>query len=300
MDASKAILITGANKGIGLATVQAVLAREASAYVFLGSRDPERGHAAREALLAAAPEWAERLAVVTLDVSRDDSVEAAAAEIEARLGAQRLFGIVNNAGVGRRGADMATVLSVNTRGPQRVCERLVSRLDPQQGRIVNVSSASGPNFVNRCSPARQRALTDPEVTWDTVTRIMDECLRLAAGDGDFEEAGFGGGDSYGLSKACLNAYTMSLARRFPSLKVNACTPGYVETDMTRPYAEARGLSPAEMGMKSPAEGTRASCHLLLGPAEGTGWYFGSDALRSPLDRYRAPGDPPYEPSGEPG
>ena len=33
---------------------------------------------------------------------------------------------------------------------------------------------------------------------------------------------------------------------------------------------------------------------LTGELKGNGWYYGSDALRSPIDRYRAPGDPPYE------
>lgn len=28
--------------------------------------------------------------------------------------------------------------------------------------------------------------------------------------------------------------------------------------------------------------------------EGSGRYYGSDGLRSPLDRYRSPGDPPYQ------
>ena len=46
-------------------------------------------------------------------------------------------------------------------------------------------------------------------------------------------------------------------------------------------------------MKSPAEGARAPIHLLCGELEGNGRYYGSDAKRSPLDRYREPGSPPY-------
>jgi hypothetical protein len=30
----------------------------------------------------------------------------------------------------------------------------------------------------------------------------------------------------------------------------------------------------------------------------TGRYYGSDAIRSPLDVYRGPGDPPYEPDDD--
>ena len=46
-------------------------------------------------------------------------------------------------------------------------------------------------------------------------------------------------------------------------------------------------------MKSPADGARSALFLLFGEPEGNGRYYGSDAVRSPLDRYRAPGDPPH-------
>jgi hypothetical protein len=79
--------------------------------------------------------------------------------------------------------------------------------------------------------------------------------------------------------------------------VNACTPGFIATDMTRHYAESQGKAPAEPGMKTPADGTRAPLFLLFGALAGSGHYYGSDARRSPLDRYRAPGSPEY--TGEP-
>jgi NAD(P)-dependent dehydrogenase (short-subunit alcohol dehydrogenase family) len=31
---------------------------------------------------------------------------------------------------------------------------------------------------------------------------------------------------------------MILARTHPSLRVNACTPGFIATDLTRPYADS--------------------------------------------------------------
>jgi len=33
---------------------------------------------------------------------------------------------------------------------------------------------------------------------------------------------------------------------------------------------------------------------MMGEVPGSGMYFGSDCLRSPLDCYRSPGEPPYE------
>jgi hypothetical protein len=86
---------------------------------------------------------------------------------------------------------------------------------------------------------------------------------------------------------------VQLAREYPQLMVNACTPGFIETDLTRPFAAMRGVSPAEMGMKSPREGTVSPLFLLFGTPHGSGHYYGSDALRSPLDCYRSPGDPEF-------
>ena len=59
-------------------------------------------------------------------------------------------------------------------------------------------------------------------------------------------------------------------------------------------AQAAGQSPAEMGAKDDIDaGAVTPVYLMMGEVEGRGWYYGSDGQRSPLDRYRSPGDPPY-------
>ena len=85
---------------------------------------------------------------------------------------------------------------------------------------------------------------------------------------------------YGLSKACLTAYTVILAKQHPNLAINCCSPGFINTDLTAGHGAT----------KPPEEGTVAIKHLLL----GDGWYLGSDAQRSPLHYTRDPGDPPYD------
>lgn len=285
------ILVTGANKGIGLALVEAILEREADAFVYLGSRDSGRGEAARAQLVAESAAWADRLQVLTVDVSDGASVKAAAETIADV--ATPLYAVVNNAGIGLGEADLHAVLQVNTFGVRRVCEAFLPLLDPAQGRIVNITSASGPNFVSACNAERQRFLIDPQIEWTSLEAFIEECLAVDGGAAAFTAKGLGDGNAYGLSKACANAYTLLLAREHPQLKINACTPGFIETDLTRPYAAERGVAPAEMGMKPPAEGTKSALFLLFGEPEGNGRYYGSDAQRSPLDRYRSPGDPPY-------
>lgn len=287
------ILVTGANKGIGLAIVERILAEHDDCFAFLGSRDAGRGRAAAEGLVKARPAWAGRLAVVAIDVADDASVAGAAKAVAERLAGEALYGLVNNAGVGAGGGDRAAILQTNVLGVHRACEAFLPLLDAKRGRIVNVTSASGPSFVAGCSAERRRFFLDAALTWTHLRAFVDECI--AAGDDAAALAALGLGDGapYGLSKACANAYTRIVAREHPGLDVNACTPGFVATDMTRHYAASAGKTPAELGMKTPAEGATAPLHLLFGELEGNGRYYGSDAKRSPLDRYRAPGSPEY-------
>jgi NAD(P)-dependent dehydrogenase (short-subunit alcohol dehydrogenase family) len=288
----RTIVVTGANKGIGRALVSAILSHAGDTRVFLGARDRGRGDEARASILAAHPEWGGRVEVLELDVADDASVTRAAAQLAGKLGRERLYGVVNNAGIGVASNDLAGVLNVNTRGVRRVSEAMLPLL-ATDGRVVNVTSASGPSFVAKCDDRRKHTFTKPDVTWDEIEALMTEALAIGAARGSFAAAGLADGEAYGLSKACANAFTIAFAREHPSLHVNACTPGFIETDLTRPYVEGSGKTAQQMGMKSPAEGTRSPMHLLFGALEGNGRYYGSDALRSPLDRYRAPGSPAF-------
>lgn len=288
------VLVTGANKGIGFAIAKGVLAEHTETFVLLGSRSKARGQAAADALIAEKPSFSGRLQLVELDVSNDESVATAVNEVRRELGpAGSLYGIVNNAGIGAGSHDLKTVLNVNTVGVRRVCEAFLPLIDPHGGRIVNVTSASGPMFVAKCNAERQRSFLDAQSDWADLEAIMSECIALGGDKAAFAKAGLGDGDAYGLSKACANAYTLHLARRHPSLRINACTPGFIETDMTRNYAASQGKTPAELGMKAPDAGARCPILLLFGEVEGNGRYYGSDGMRSPLDAYRAPGSPPY-------
>ena len=89
-----------------------------------------------------------------------------------------------------------------------------------------------------------------------------------------------------LTRIVLPCCDASSAR----LRINSCSPGYILTDLT-----------AGMGAtKRPEE---SNCHvaalfLLFGDVPhdevvNKGRYYGSDAVRSPIDVYRGPGDPPY-------
>ncbi len=288
----KRILITGANKGIGLATVAKLLGSYDETFLLLGSRDSKKGQQAINSLLNIQPEWKDRLDLIQIDVEQDLSVNSAAEEVVTKFGRNPspLYAIVNNAGIGDSMLGLNKVLQVNTFGPKRVCDEFLPLLNPSIGRVVNVTSASGPLYLAGSSNETKKLLTNPDVSWTEIEKFMSECLKL---ESERTTDWVGDWSAYGISKACTNAYSIYLAKKNPNLTINACTPGFIETDLTRPMAESNGKTPAEMGMKSPEEGVSASVFLLMGNPSGSGHYYGSDCVRSPLDKYRSPGDPPY-------
>ncbi|MDJ0631470.1 MAG: SDR family NAD(P)-dependent oxidoreductase [Rhodobacter sp.] len=286
------ILVTGANKGIGAAIAERILEEADDTFVFLGSRDADRGNAAAERLRQAAEDRTDRIQVVDIDVASDASVHESARKVGDLCEGEKLYAIVNNAGIGLGKEALSTVLNVNTRGVERVCRAFIPLLT-DGGRIVNITSASGPNFVSTCSMERQSFFKNSAVTWDEIDALMEECVALEGDAKAFETHGLGDGSPYGLSKACTNALTLHLAREFPEFVVNACTPGFIATDLTRAFEIESGRTPEELGMKSPREGANTPIFLLFGRPEGSGHFYGSDAQRSPLDRYREPGSPPY-------
>lgn len=216
--------------------------------------------------------------VVQLDTSSDESVVSAVADVKARLaeGAQ-LYAIVNNAGTGLgHGATPDVVMNTNLFGPKRVIEGFMPLLS-KSGRIVNVGSGAGPMYVARCSSDVKKMLCNPDISWEQIAEHAKSGLGSSAD-------GMGG---YGLSKALLSCYTMLLAKQHPELLISCLSPGFIETSMTK----GMGAS------KSPEEGTVSIRHCLFEKLDGNGWFYGSDALRSPLHFLRNPGEPPYK--GEP-
>ena len=199
--AGRRVLITGANKGIGLAAARQF--GECGATVFLGARDQARGEAAAAGL---ARDGHDAIAL-TLDVTDAASLERAAGVVEATGGLDIL---VNNAGIGLdtvapsalSPAALVRVLDTNLFGVMRATQAFLPLLRRSvAGRIVNVSSAMGSIFK----------LADPE--WEAYRIMLTP---------------------YSISKAALNAYTALLAAELAdtAVKVNAVEPGFTATDLT--------------------------------------------------------------------
>ena len=299
----KTVLVTGGNKGIGLAICRRLLTHHPDVHVLLGSRDPDRGSDAISDLVRSDPTFADRVECLEIDTSSDASVDSAAASVAAAATTDTerrpLYGIVNNAGIIGKGFD--DTLEVNYFGPRRVNDAFGPNLLRPGGRIVNIASASGPMFVsslripslreklsNPCTAAAETIEEEEEGEGGrAIISELDEIARSYYGMADY------GGEAYGLSKALLNAYTALHGRdSYPDIIVNSCSPGFIKTDLT----VKAGLG----ATSSPEKGAFAPVELLMSPEFGgeggrlAGRYYGSDAVRSPLDRYRGPGDPPYE------
>ena len=121
----KRVVVTGANKGIGLAIAKRILKEYPDFYVFLGSRDSGRGRDAIEQIISELGlSVKERLQLLELDVTSDESVKNAVECIKTNVGGSNniLYGLVNNAGGAGGGMSGKQVVDLNMYGVRRVTE----------------------------------------------------------------------------------------------------------------------------------------------------------------------------------
>jgi NAD(P)-dependent dehydrogenase (short-subunit alcohol dehydrogenase family) len=184
----KTILVTGSSTGIGFATAVSLV--RAGHDVFATKRSPAKS----PELLALAAKEGLPIAVIPLDVDRDESVAAGVAHVLKARG--RIDVLVNNAGVALLGSVEATplaqfrqVMETNYFGALRCMQAVLPGMrERKSGRIVNVTSVAG---------------------------------RLA----------FAGQSAYSASKFALEAVSEALAAEVKpfNIRVNLVEPGVIET-----------------------------------------------------------------------
>jgi len=199
-----------------------------------GARDAARGDAAARCITGDARP-------IALDVTRADSIAAAAERIRRELG--RLDVLVNNAAIATsakpseaRLEDVRAVFETNVFGVIAVTQAMLPLLrEAPEASIVNVSSRVG----------SLSAISDPK----------------------FPMRGLGG-VAYGPSKTALNAVTIAFAQELEgtAIKVNAACPGYTATDLND-----------HRGSRTVAEAAREPVRLALLSSEGPTGTFSNDA-----------------------
>jgi NAD(P)-dependent dehydrogenase (short-subunit alcohol dehydrogenase family) len=198
----KTVLITGANRSIGLETSRQLLQR--GFYVYLGARELFRGQKAVDALKA---EGLEHVEALEIDVDNPASIHSAREVLGQKT--QVLDVLINNAGIPGsypQTAETATVRVVrqvfdtNFFGVIEVTQSFLDLLKKStEPRIVNVTSGLGSLTLH----------SDPGWKYYSVKPV-----------------------AYVASKAALNAYTIVLSSELKGsgFKINAVDPGYTATD----------------------------------------------------------------------
>lgn len=200
-DSQPVALVTGANKGIGLAITQQLAAR--GYIVYLGSRDKQRGLEAKASIEHPGLD----IRVIQLDVTDADSIASAASRLRDEVGS--LDVLINNAGVAGQPIPpsqcdaqvLRDVYETNVFGPVSITRTLLPLLRLGQRRtIVNVSSELA------------------SLTLHNYPDFLFAPVNLLA---------------YCSSKTALNAFTVLLAKelRNEDFKINAVNPGFTATDL---------------------------------------------------------------------
>ncbi|MFJ4656584.1 oxidoreductase [Nocardia sp. NPDC088792] len=250
-------VVTGANAGLGLETARR-LAERGAAVVF-ACRNPEKGAAAVAFVREQAP--GAELSTVRLDLTVQESVRAAAAELHDRV--DRVDLLVNNAGTLTRTRSetvdgFETTIATNHLGPFAFTGLLLDLLTASpEGRVVTVSSGTA--------------------GYRSTTFDIDDL--------DYRRRPYKPMRVYGQSKLANLLFTLELQRRLNGtdarLLAVAARPGVADSDFSQNFGPVRaflsGAAPhwiSRLFMQSTEMGALPTLRAATDPAVRGGEYFG--------------------------
>ncbi|XP_030018343.1 uncharacterized protein LOC115438704 [Sphaeramia orbicularis] len=209
------VLITGANRGLGLEMVkQMVQCQHPMKKVFACCRDPDGPRA--EALQALAKKHPDIIKVIQMDTADLSSIKQSAQQVGSLVGTRGLNLLINNAGMliksimqETSAEDMQTTFNTNVTGPMNIMKEFL----PHLRAAAKASAMPGMS----CSKA-------------AIINISSLLGSMAAVK---ETYGFFPAISYRVSKASLNMLTLCAAEELKNDGILCASlhPGWVRTDM---------------------------------------------------------------------
>lgn len=235
----KIALVTGGSRGIGRSCAEALAAQGASVIINYRS-----GEDAARAAAEAITEQGGQAEIVGFDVANSQETERAIEEIIKRRG--KLDILVANAGISIDG--------------------LLLRLKDEDLEKLFATNVRG---AIACARAATRSM------------MRSKAGRIIFVSSVIGEIGNVGQTAYAATKAALLGITKSIAREYASrnITVNAITPGYIETDMTKDMADKMKeqiLHAIPLGRIGSGKDIAAACAFLASDEAG---YITGQTLR---------------------
>lgn len=254
MSQQRVILISGANRGVGLEAVKILSAQCPNDVVLMGARDIKSGEEVIKQSINESNNMS-NVKVVQLDVTDQQSVEAAAKHVESHYG--QLDVLINNSGIASvdERAVSEGVMNVNVLGLQHMNDAflpLLIKTKQAKPLIITVSSEVGTWFpYSAVDDKLKKLILSPEQwTPDTAKMLVDDYLDSMD---DSKQTTYSWKTdpsmmfmTYSISKTLASAYSRYYSHAYPEVKVAVVCPGFCATALNN----FRGTRPAVMGGQS--------------------------------------------------
>nr|NP_919360.1 carbonyl reductase 1-like [Danio rerio]AAG23178.1 20 beta-hydroxysteroid dehydrogenase [Danio rerio] len=255
----KVAVVTGANKGIGLAIVKGLCKAGFTGDILLTARNEKLG---QEAIAGLQSEGFKNVVFHQLDICDQGSCMKLKKFLEEKYGG--LDVLINNAGIAFKnaatepfGEQAEVTMRTNFWGTLWACHALLPILRAN-ARVVNVSSFVSKKSLDQCSAELQAKFRNKDLSEEELCLLMGEFVQDAQA-GDHSAKGWPN-TAYGTTKigvtvlSRIQARVLNETRPGDGILLNACCPGWVRTDMAGPKAP-----------KSPEEGAETPVYLAMLP-----------------------------------